>query len=74
MDTYYKLLTLVEPKYKIKVNFNKRVDDLHNKLDLVYIDGVYKDKDNESNKGDKKYGGKDKCDLYNFMGSTLVVL
>jgi hypothetical protein len=51
MDTYEKLLSLVEPKYKIKVNFNKRIDDIHNKIDLKFIDGIYKNKNEERIEG-----------------------
>jgi len=42
MKDYEKLIKIVPLNLRPRLTFNKRVDKLHNKLDLVYIDGVYK--------------------------------
>ena len=55
ISEYEKLLKIIPDNFKPRLGFNKRVENLHNKLDLIYIDGIYKDK--ESNKDKKKYYG-----------------
>jgi hypothetical protein len=73
MKDYEKLIKIVPLNLRPRLTFNKRIDKLHNKLDLVYIDGVYKNameeqerrneqmKKSKNNRSFKKYkhGGGD---------------
>jgi hypothetical protein len=65
-ETYEILKRAVTSKYKPKLIYNKRVDATHRKLDLVFIDGYYKDREERQEKKrlefearNKKRGGTD---------------
>ena len=54
MKDYEKLIKLVPSNMKPRLTFNKRIDKLYNKLDLVYIDGVYKQTKEDQERIDKQ--------------------
>jgi hypothetical protein len=58
MKDYEKIIKIVPSNMKPRLAFNKRIDNIHNKLDLVYVDGVYKQAKEEQERRDeqnKKY-------------------
>ena len=58
MKDYEKIIKIVPSNMKPRLAFNKRIDKLHNKLDLVYVEGVYKQAKEEQERRDeqnKKY-------------------
>ena len=54
MKDYEKLIKIVPSNMKPRLTFNKRIDKLYNKLDLVYIDGVYKQTQEEQERRDEQ--------------------
>jgi hypothetical protein len=59
-ETYEILKRAVTSKYKPKLIYNKRVDATHRKLDLVFIDGYYKDREERQEKKRLEFEARNK--------------
>ena len=54
-ETYEILKNAVSSKYKPRLLYNKRIDSTHKKLDLVFIDGYYKTRDEIRDRKKKEF-------------------